>query len=89
MIAAGYGASSDYLWNSGLFLVRADIYLRDLDRYASDIAQMTSWAIQFCAPAHRQSSGPPISSLSKRSAVAEWVSGGRSVAFPTVKSKEH
>lgn len=36
--AAAYVASGEYLWNSGMFLVRADTYLQELAQYAPDIA---------------------------------------------------
>ncbi|MDE2091199.1 MAG: mannose-1-phosphate guanylyltransferase/mannose-6-phosphate isomerase [Gammaproteobacteria bacterium] len=35
--AARYVASGEYLWNSGMFLLRADVYLAELGRYAPDI----------------------------------------------------
>lgn len=44
--AAGYLASGEYLWNSGMFLVRADIYLRELAEHAPDIAEATAAAFQ-------------------------------------------
>lgn len=43
---AGYVSSGEYLWNSGMFLVRADVYLRELRQYAPDIAQAASEALQ-------------------------------------------
>lgn len=42
--AASYVASGEYLWNSGMFLVRADVYLRELDNHAPDIAQAAAMA---------------------------------------------
>ena len=36
--AAEYVRSGEYLWNSGMFLVRADVYLRELATHAPDIA---------------------------------------------------
>ncbi len=35
--ARGYLASGDYLWNSGMFLMRADIWLEQLERFAPAI----------------------------------------------------
>ncbi len=35
--AANFLASGEYLWNSGMFLLRADRYLEELDRYAPDV----------------------------------------------------
>lgn len=35
--AAEYLASGRYYWNSGMFLLRASLYLRELERYAPDI----------------------------------------------------
>lgn len=32
--AAAYLQSGDYLWNSGMFMLRADVYLAELSRYA-------------------------------------------------------
>jgi mannose-1-phosphate guanylyltransferase/mannose-6-phosphate isomerase len=43
--AAAYRASGDYLWNSGIFLVRADVYLRDLRQHAPDIANAAAAAL--------------------------------------------
>ena len=36
--ATAYVESGDYLWNSGMFLFRADAYLSALDRHASELA---------------------------------------------------
>jgi mannose-1-phosphate guanylyltransferase/mannose-6-phosphate isomerase len=36
--ATAYLESGEYLWNSGMFLFRADAYLSALDRHASDMA---------------------------------------------------
>lgn len=36
--AADYVCRGDYLWNSGMFLVRADVYLSELETHAPDIA---------------------------------------------------
>ncbi|MDE2234785.1 MAG: mannose-1-phosphate guanylyltransferase/mannose-6-phosphate isomerase [Gammaproteobacteria bacterium] len=44
--AAQYLRSGDYYWNSGMFLVRADVYLRELERHAPDIAQAADKAMQ-------------------------------------------
>lgn len=35
--AEGYLASGDYLWNSGMFLLRADRYLEELEKYEPQI----------------------------------------------------
>lgn len=43
--AAAYVASGEYLWNSGMFLVRADVYLRELEQYAPDIARAAEAAV--------------------------------------------
>ena len=37
-LAAAYVASGEYLWNSGMFLSRVDVYLEELRRHAPDIA---------------------------------------------------
>lgn len=37
--ASGYIESGDFLWNSGMFLLRAANYLEELDAYAPDMAQ--------------------------------------------------
>ena len=37
--AGQYLASGDYLWNSGMFMMRADVWLRELSHYAPDIEQ--------------------------------------------------
>lgn len=37
--AQDYLDSGDYLWNSGIFLFRADRYLEELESYAADISQ--------------------------------------------------
>lgn len=42
--AASYLASGEYLWNSGMFLVRADMYLQELEKYAPDIAEAAAAA---------------------------------------------
>lgn len=44
--AAAYVANGEYLWNSGMFLVRADTYLRELAEYAPDIAHAARKALQ-------------------------------------------
>jgi len=44
--AAAYVASGNYLWNSGIFLMRADVYLRELESYAPDIAQSAKAAMR-------------------------------------------
>ena len=35
--AAGYVASGDYVWNSGMFLFRASVYLAELERFHPDM----------------------------------------------------
>ncbi|HUB85157.1 MAG TPA: mannose-1-phosphate guanylyltransferase/mannose-6-phosphate isomerase [Rhizomicrobium sp.] len=37
--AAGYIASGDYVWNSGMFVFRADVMLAELDRHAPGIVE--------------------------------------------------
>lgn len=37
--AAALLAAGGYLWNCGVFLLRADIYLQELERHAADISQ--------------------------------------------------
>ena len=44
--AEQYLASGEYLWNSGVFLVRADVYLNALERHAPDIAAAAANAVQ-------------------------------------------
>lgn len=44
--AAAYIASGEYLWNSGMFLVRADAYLQELIRHAPDIAHAATAAVE-------------------------------------------
>lgn len=48
--ARAYLASGEYLWNSGIFLVRADVYLQELSRQAPDIARSASESIQGMKP---------------------------------------
>ncbi|MGH8283870.1 MAG: mannose-1-phosphate guanylyltransferase/mannose-6-phosphate isomerase [Gammaproteobacteria bacterium] len=43
--AAAYVASGEYLWNSGMFLVRANVYLQELADQAPDIADAARAAI--------------------------------------------
>lgn len=44
--ARSFLASGEYLWNSGVFLTRADVYLDELARYAPEILQAcrAAWA---------------------------------------------
>ena len=42
--AAAYVTSGEYLWNSGMFLMRANIYLQELADYAPDIARAAAEA---------------------------------------------
>ncbi|MEX0899993.1 MAG: mannose-1-phosphate guanylyltransferase/mannose-6-phosphate isomerase [Gammaproteobacteria bacterium] len=44
--AVEYLSSGEYLWNSGVFLVRADVYLSALERHAPDIAAAAASAVQ-------------------------------------------
>lgn len=37
-------ASGDYVWNSGIFLFRASVYLAELEKYSPDIFRQTSLA---------------------------------------------
>lgn len=43
--AEGYLASGRHVWNSGIFLMKADVYLTELERYAPDIyhACVATW----------------------------------------------
>jgi mannose-1-phosphate guanylyltransferase/mannose-6-phosphate isomerase len=42
--ASAYIASGEYLWNSGMFLMRASRYLEELEQYAPDIAESAAAA---------------------------------------------
>jgi mannose-1-phosphate guanylyltransferase/mannose-6-phosphate isomerase len=42
--AAAYVSSGEYLWNSGMFLVRANVYLQELADHAPDIAHAAAEA---------------------------------------------
>ena len=44
--AQGYVASGDYLWNSGIFVLRASTWLRLIERFRSDIASAVRKAYQ-------------------------------------------
>jgi mannose-1-phosphate guanylyltransferase/mannose-6-phosphate isomerase len=44
--AARYVESGDYYWNSGMFLVRADAYLRELDAFCPDMRQFSEQALE-------------------------------------------
>lgn len=44
--ATAYVASGEYLWNSGIFLVRADVYLQELKDHAPDIARTATAAAE-------------------------------------------
>jgi len=55
--AKGYVASGEFLWNSGIFMLRASLWLRLLERYRPDIAAACRQAaeeprpdIDFCRP---------------------------------------
>ncbi|MEN8041304.1 MAG: mannose-1-phosphate guanylyltransferase/mannose-6-phosphate isomerase, partial [Actinomycetota bacterium] len=43
--AESYVASGEYLWNSGMFLIRASTYLKELESHAPDIAAASAAAI--------------------------------------------
>jgi mannose-1-phosphate guanylyltransferase/mannose-6-phosphate isomerase len=45
-VAEGYLAGGDYLWNSGMFVLRASAWLNALERYRPDIAEAArkAWA---------------------------------------------
>jgi mannose-1-phosphate guanylyltransferase/mannose-6-phosphate isomerase len=43
--ARGYLAGGDYLWNSGMFLMRADTWLEQLERFAPAIVQASRKAL--------------------------------------------
>lgn len=45
-VAAEYLQSGSWLWNSGMFLMRADIYLTELQQYAPRIAAAAHEAVQ-------------------------------------------
>nr|WP_275888144.1 sugar phosphate nucleotidyltransferase [Salmonella enterica] len=40
-----YLSNKDYYWNSGIFLFRASIYLRELEKYRPDILDVCSRAL--------------------------------------------
>jgi len=44
--ATHYLQGGEFLWNSGMFLVRADVYLRELNTHATDIAEAVSKAME-------------------------------------------
>jgi mannose-1-phosphate guanylyltransferase/mannose-6-phosphate isomerase len=44
--ALSYVASSDYYWNAGFFLVRADSLIESLKCYAPDILEAAQWAVK-------------------------------------------
>jgi mannose-1-phosphate guanylyltransferase/mannose-6-phosphate isomerase len=43
-VAQGYLGSGEYLWNSGIFMMRASIWLRLIERYRPDMAEAVSRA---------------------------------------------
>lgn len=43
--AEKYLASGEYVWNSGMFLLRADAYLQELEQFAPDILQAVNNAL--------------------------------------------
>ena len=44
--ALSYLASGDYYWNAGIFLVRADILINSLSKYASDLLKAVRQAVK-------------------------------------------
>ena len=48
--AQGYLASGDYLWNSGLFVLRASVWLALIARFRPDIAECVQQTIATAAP---------------------------------------
>ncbi|MCV6614351.1 MAG: mannose-1-phosphate guanylyltransferase/mannose-6-phosphate isomerase, partial [Cellvibrionaceae bacterium] len=44
--ASAYLASGDYLWNSGMFMFRADTYLQELEQHRPDIYKVCAQAAQ-------------------------------------------
>ena len=48
--ATEYVRSGDYLWNSGMFLVRADVYLHELEAHAGDIARAVAKSTAILTP---------------------------------------
>ena len=44
--AESYVASGDYLWNSGMFLFRADVYLQALEQFQPEVLQTCRAALQ-------------------------------------------
>ena len=44
--AQSYLASGDYLWNSGIFMMRASVWLRAIDRFRPDIAAACGSALR-------------------------------------------
>ena len=44
-VAQGYLESGDYLWNSGIFLLRADRWLEELERFRPDILEACKAAL--------------------------------------------
>jgi mannose-1-phosphate guanylyltransferase/mannose-6-phosphate isomerase len=44
--AEGFVAAGNYFWNSGMFLFRADAYLRELDQFQPAIASAAQTAVQ-------------------------------------------
>lgn len=47
--AESYVASGDYLWNSGMFLMRASVYLAELQKFRPDIYQSCVQSIEHVA----------------------------------------
>lgn len=68
--AQKYLASGDYFWNSGIFVVRASVWLKALERFRPDIASATktSWAAKstdasFVRPGKAEFSAIPSESV--------------------------
>jgi len=49
MTAAGYLSSGEYLWNSGLFVLRASVWLEQIRKYREDIASACAIALETAA----------------------------------------
>jgi mannose-1-phosphate guanylyltransferase/mannose-6-phosphate isomerase len=47
--AQGYLRSGDYLWNSGIFMMKASVWLRLLERFRPDIAEATRDSYKGCS----------------------------------------
>lgn len=68
--AAGYLASGDYFWNSGMFLFRPDVYLAELARLQPEMSELTRKAFEgsyrdldFCRLEEKSFSACPSDSI--------------------------